>query len=199
VLDEVDQTPRQRRRVETTRAILAAAWAQCRRDGLASLSLRELADAVDMRAPSLYSYFESKDAIYDAMFREGQEQLGDAMRDLLGESPVTRDLVKRCTRRWFEFCLADPVRYQLMFQRVVPGFEPSAESYALAVERFDEMTKLLRDAGIDDPSQIDLFTGLVAGLVSQQLTNEPSSDRWARLLDDAIDMFLDHVGVLTDG
>ncbi|MDQ3659652.1 MAG: hypothetical protein M3454_01050, partial [Actinomycetota bacterium] len=31
-----------------------------------------------------------------------------------------------------EFCTEDPVRYQLLFQRTIPGFEPSAESFALS-------------------------------------------------------------------
>ncbi|MEQ9161469.1 MAG: helix-turn-helix domain-containing protein [Ilumatobacter fluminis] len=49
---------------EEQRAILSA-WGQCRSHGLASLSLRQLAAAVGMRARSLYSYFDSKNAIFD--------------------------------------------------------------------------------------------------------------------------------------
>lgn len=36
----------------------------------------------------------------------------------------------------------------------------------------------------------------LAGRTSQQISNDPGGDRWARLLDDSIDMFLDHVGAL---
>ena len=50
-----------------------------RAEGLAGLSLRELAKRVGMQAPSLYAYFGSKAAIYDAMFVEGCEEL-DARR-----------------------------------------------------------------------------------------------------------------------
>jgi hypothetical protein len=32
-----------------------------------------------------------------------------------------------------EFCVEDPTRHQLLFQRTVPGFEPTAESYAAIV------------------------------------------------------------------
>jgi AcrR family transcriptional regulator len=46
---------------------LEAAWQQVRAGGLASLSLRDLARSVGMQPPSLYSYFESKNAIFDAM------------------------------------------------------------------------------------------------------------------------------------
>ena len=194
MLDE--RTPRQRRRAATRAEILDAAWNQCRSDGLASLSLRQLAAAVGMRAPSLYSYFDSKDAIYDAMFRDAQEQLGEWMAGIDAERPVTRAVIKRGTRRWFEFCVADPVRYQLMFQRVIPGFEPSPESYAIAVERLDGVVAVLRDAGIGDQARIDLFTALITGLTSQQISNDPGGDRWIAILDDAVDMYLDHAGVL---
>lgn len=174
--------------------ILDAAWEQCRRNGLGGLSLRELAAAVGLRAPSLYSYFESKDAIFDAMFRQGHEQLALAMHDLTATRPVTRDQFVAGTRTWFEFCVADPTRYQLLYQRVVPGFEPSSESYALAVREIEQLTDLLADIGVDDPAHVDLYTGLVSGLVAQQLANEPDGTRWQRLLDDAIDMYLEHVG-----
>jgi AcrR family transcriptional regulator len=44
------------------------AWQLARERGLSQLTLRDIAHQVGMRAPSLYSHFESKNAIYDAMF-----------------------------------------------------------------------------------------------------------------------------------
>ncbi len=120
--DATPATPQQRRRDATRAEILDAAWEMCRREGLAALSLRSLAAAVGMRAPSLYSYFESKDAIYDAMFRQGQEQAASVTADIAARRPLTRELFKQGTRAWFEFCISDATRYQLLFQRVVPGF-----------------------------------------------------------------------------
>ncbi|NNC41725.1 MAG: TetR/AcrR family transcriptional regulator [Acidimicrobiales bacterium] len=189
-------TPRDRRRRETIAEILDAAWELARTEGIASLSLRQLAKRVGMRAPSLYSYFDSKHAIYDAMFRQGQEQLAEHMADVSEKRPVTRESLKAGVRLWFEFCLASPVRYQLMFQRSVPGFEPSPESYSLAQARLADAGRVLLDAGVTDPAALDLWTALLTGLTSQQISNDPTGDRWARLLDESVDMFLDHVGAL---
>ena len=189
-------TPRERRRQQTTADILEAAWDLCREVGLAGLSLRDLADRVGMRAPSLYSYFASKNDIYDAMFRQGYEQIGAEMGAYVDERPVTRDSIKLGTRRWFDFCTSDPVRYQLLFQRTIPGFEPSPESYAVAVEYLEELASVLVAAGIDDITALDMWTAITTGLTSQQLSNDPGGDRWGRLVDDAVDMFLDHVGAL---
>jgi len=191
-------TPRQRRRQQTTADILDAAWEQCRAVGLAGLSLRDLAAAVGMRAPSLYSYFASKNDIYDAMFRQGYEQIGAEMGAYVDEHPVTREAIKAGTRRWFELCTGDPVRYQLLFQRTIPGFEPSPESYAVAVAYLDDLAEVFAAAGIDDDRALDLWTAITTGLTSQQLSNDPGGDRWGRLVDDTVDMFLDHLGVLPD-
>lgn len=147
-----------------------------------------------MRAPSVYSYFPSKDAIYDMMFAEGQRQLAEHLA-FLPRDNVTRSDVHAGAQAFFEFCVADPVRYQLMFQRTIPGIEPSAESYGLALEQLERMNTALVAAGFSDPRHLDLMSALLTGMTSQQLTNDPGGDRWTRLLAEAIDLLCDHVGV----
>lgn len=172
--------------------ILAEAWRLAREGGLAALSLRELAAAVGMRPQSLYSYFASKHAIYDAMFAQGCHAFeeGKPHGKLVGD--LRQDL--RTIGRYFvEFCAADPVRYQLMFQRTIPGFEPSAETFALSTASLADVTAHLGSLGVVDPAHLDLFTALGTGLADQQVSNDPGGDRWIRLIDDAMDMFADHV------
>ena len=70
--------PRDRRaeRNAATRAeILSAAWDLARDDGLTALAMRDLGARVGMRAQSLYVYFPSKHAIYDAMFAASNLEL----------------------------------------------------------------------------------------------------------------------------
>jgi AcrR family transcriptional regulator len=190
-----EQPMRDRRseRREATRAeILEAAWALAREHGLAGLSLRDVAASIGMRPPSLYWYFDSKHAIYDAMFAEGNRILLERT-DTQDWPTEPRSLLRRMAAGFVEFCLEDPVRAQLLFQRPIPGFEPSADSYALAVEVLDRGRSLLAAAGVTDPRHHDLWTGLVAGLAAQQLANDPGGDRWLRLVDEAVDMYADHV------
>jgi len=184
----------ERRRARTRDEILDAAWALCREQGLALLSLRELADRVGMRAPSLYSYFDSKDAIYDAMFAQGQRQFAAALVPEL-DPGAGREAFRRAARAFFAFCTADPVRYQLLFQRILPTFVPSETSYALAVVHLDQAGEAMRAAGVTEARHVDLWTALLTGLVDQQLSNDPGGDRWERLLDEAVDLFCDHVGL----
>lgn len=172
---------------------MAAAWELAREEGLAALSLRDLAARVGMRAPSLYSYFPSKHAIYDAMFADGYRDALSELAERPAEELDTRAALKEWAHRFFAFCVADPARTQLLFQRTIPGFEPSPESYALAVEFLERSRAWFAARGITDPGALDLWTALSSGLVSQQLANDPGGDRWERLVDRACDMFLDGV------
>jgi AcrR family transcriptional regulator len=171
---------------------LEAAWELVRKHGLAALSLRELGARVGMRAPSLYQYFPSKLAIYDAMFGQGSRAALDA---IAGDLPADRhEAMRTVAHRVFNFATSDPVRAQLLFQRTIPDFEPSPESYAPATEMFAFLGDVLAEYGFDDPDAADLWTALVGGLIAQQLANDPGGTRWARLIDRTADMFVDQMG-----
>lgn len=195
--DEVPQSrsalsPRDRRHAETKREIVAAAWDLARDDGLVAISVRALGKRVGLKASSLYAYFDSKAAIYDAMFAQGYAELlelsNEWSTDDAGAEPHA--LLVEYTRRFFTFCQDDPVRYQLLFQRTLAEWEPSAGSYALAVTYLDRLRVALADFGITDERAVDMWTAIVTGLTSQQLSNDPGGDRWKLLLDDAAAMFL---------
>jgi AcrR family transcriptional regulator len=189
---EPNRDRRAERRQETVDEILATAWRIARAEGLAGLSLRELAGEVGMRPQSLYSYFDSKNAIYDAMYAQGCRQFADGQPDQELNGDLRADL-KVIGGYFVRFCTEDPVRYQLLFQRTIPGFEPSPSSFAISEQSLGEVIAHLAALGIDDPRDIDLFTALGTGLTDQQISNDPGGDRWVRLLDDAIDMYVDHV------
>lgn len=193
-----DRSLADRRRDATREGIVEAAWQICRREGLGGLSLRELARSVGLKAPSLYAYFDSKSAIYDAMFRQGYEQfdtLSAAWDEALAESDRPRRALEQAAHSFFDFCTSDPVRYQLMFQRVLPDFEPSPASYEVSVRQLERFGRALVRLGVQDPACIDLWTALTTGLVDQQISNDPGGDRWRRLIDTVVDLFCDHVGI----
>ena len=141
-----------------------------------------------MQAPSLYSYFSSKHDIYDAMFAEGYRQVADGPGGYPPEEASTLEGLRSIARYFAEFCTSNPVRYQLLFQRTIPGFEPSPESFAVSVEVFERMQAWMDSRGIGHA--VDMYTGLITGLVDQQISNDPGGDRWLRLIDDAMEMFL---------
>ena len=181
------------RRKRTEAEIVAAAWDLVREHGPASLSMRDLGEQVGMKAQSLYSYFASKNDIYDAMFRDGQIAFAEIMTitpaDTGADESISAQL-RIVGRRIFGFCTSDPARYQLMFQRVIPDFEPSPATYELAVAVLEQARARMRVAGFDPERDLDMWTGLITGLIDQQISNDPGGTRWERLIDDAVDMFV---------
>jgi AcrR family transcriptional regulator len=196
ILGRVSAIPMRDRRAERREAtrteILEAAQKLIREHGVAGLSLRDLGQQVGMRAQSLYSYFDSKDAIYDALFGQGCREYLELRRGAPRTGDARADFRATC-RQFVDFCLEDPARYQLLFQRTIPGFEPSPESYAPSVEGLEITQQALVEAGGTEPRDLDLFTAIVTGLIDQQVSNDPGGDRWYRLLDEALDMYFAHI------
>ncbi len=196
MLDAPNVDRQSRRREQTRREILDAAWDVARSAGLTGLTLRDVASRVGMRAPSLYSHFDSKHAIYDAMFGEAWTAYEEIK--LAEESRLTDDL-RECAhliaRTFFDFAVADPPRYQLMNQRVIPGFEPSPENYAPAVRVLAAAQVIAAERGLRDPDDLVLLLAVIGGLIDQQIANDPGGDRFARMLPRAVDMWADGVGL----
>jgi AcrR family transcriptional regulator len=196
VLETPTRDRKKERRAATRSEILDAAWDIAREKGLSELTLREVASRIGMRGPSLYSYFDSKNAIYDAMFGEAwSEYLAGFVGLELPLPRRPRAALKTVARTFFDFAAADLARHQLMNQRTVPGFVTSAEAYAPAVEVLERARAYLARCGVPRADHFDLYIALVGGLVDAQQANDPGGDRWSLLLDQAMDMFADHVGL----
>ncbi len=164
------------------------AWELAREHGLAGLSLRDLARRLGMAAPSLYSYFDSKHALYDAMYASGNRAL--LASEPPQQGPDLRTSLRNQIKAWIDFALEDPVRAQLLNQRTIPGFEPSAESYALAQQAYERAFAPVETHVDLTKEDRDLITAVVGGLLNQQFANDPGGTRWVRLLDDAVDLLM---------
>jgi AcrR family transcriptional regulator len=178
------------RRQAKVDSIVQAAWGLAREHGVTGLSLHGLAREVGMRQPSLYEYFDSKFALYDAMFADGNRELL-ARLGALRPSRNPRTAVKAWLGTLAEFSLEDPARYELLFQRHIPGFAPSPESYALAKEVLSGLVTLLHAAGVTRQGDIDCIIAVTGGLIDAQLSNEPGGSRWTRHLNRLFDLLVD--------
>lgn len=187
------------RRSATVREILSAAWDGAAELGLAGLTLRAVAARVGMRPPSLYGYFASKNALYSTMFEQAWLDCQTAMERVAAGAPTEpRARLLAAAQAYFDFSVADVPRYQLMNVNAVPGFRPEPQAYAAAQRTYAFMLEQLplRDPGrTGDTADADVYTALLAGLISQQLANEPGGVRWRRQLPRVIAMFADDLGL----
>ena len=182
-------TGRSARHEATKRRILDSAWELSTERGLTGWTLKDVGARVGMRAPSLYVYVSSKNDLYDAMFADGYAQFADLVATIRRPRDPAA-MLRLAARTFVDFAADNPARYALLFQRSVPGFEPSAESYAAALALLEESRAMLAAAGASRQSDLDLWTALTTGLASQQLSNDPGGRRWRRLTDEAVEMFL---------
>ena len=179
------------RRETKISSIVEAAWGLAQTHGIQLVSLRDLAKEVGMQQPSLYVYFDSKNALYDAMFADGNRQLL-ATLDAIDLPVDPRSALKVFLGAFAEFAVASPARNSLLFRRVIPGFEPSAESYAVAQEALSRFVTVAETAGVTDRGDVDCLVAMTAGLIEAQLSNEPGGDRWLRHLDHLTDVLVDN-------
>jgi AcrR family transcriptional regulator len=198
---------RQRRRRETIEQVLDVAVEVMAEQGVAGLTLGEVARRMGIRPPSLYVYFDGKHALYDALFERGfrllLETLRAAQERMTGEDPLAD--FRDGTDVFVRWAVENPAYSALMFWRPVPGFVPSEAAYAPAVvldtESRAELARL-RDAGVLPPD-VDLErayrtqVALISGVISQQLANAPGepsgAGTWTSLLPELMDMWLAHV------
>ena len=192
---------RQRNREAMRAAILEAAGAVMREQGVAALSLREVARRVRMQAPSLYAYFPSKFALYDALFCQAVQR--HAAYQEAGSAGLD-DFWDQLTARfesYLRFAQENPELYQLAFERPVPGFVPSPESMEQALRAPAAFEQFLAEAvengdvAPDMPitQARDLLFGMIHGLTAQHLANEPElrigSGRFGSQIPAAIALF----------
>lgn len=174
---------RGRRRAETKAEILRIATELMETEGVGGLSLSDIARRMGIQPPSLYKYFPSRHAVFDALFADGQRAFLAALRaGRAGQRPGLPALTAAVTSglRW---AVDHPALAQLLFWRPVPGFVPSPESYAPAQEAVALIGELLReavrtgelhpDAAADEGGEV--LSVLLAGVVTQQLANDPGT------------------------
>ena len=160
------------------REILDAAWDLMDREGVAEVSVREVARSVGLRQQSLTYYFPTKHGLLDALFADGFTDLGLVFEHL----PSSEDRVEAVVDlavAVVDYCVARPARYHLMFQRTIPGFEPSEESHRLALGVLGELLVRLDAAGVTDPADVTLVRALISGLAAEQTANDPAGRQFA--------------------
>lgn len=159
------------RRKLVEREILDAAWSLMGREGVAAVSVREVARSVGLRQQSLTHYFPTKQALLDALFADGFADLRRTL-ERLPPTDGTIDRIVAVAVAVVDYCVANPARYHLMLQRTLPSFSPSEESHRVALGCLNVLAERLSAAGITDPADVALIRGLISGLAAEQIAND---------------------------
>jgi len=135
------------RRQATIQEILDISVDVMTESGVNGLTLAEVARRLGVQTPSLYKYFPSIAAVYDALFQRGMaahlevQRQAMAAADQPGLPALTAGL--EASGRW---ALDNQALAQLMFWRPVPSFEPSPEAMAPSEEMVALQKQAIADA-----------------------------------------------------
>jgi AcrR family transcriptional regulator len=176
---------RQRRRLETIEEVLDHAVRLMAEEGVAGLSLGEIARRMEIRPPSLYVYFPSKHALYDALFARGWRLLLESMTTYDEAHPAVEDdlaaILLRYGNHFVRWSVENLAYAQLLFWRPVPGFRPSESAYEPAVAVYEHALARMAELQQRGLVRLDVdvadvqrdWTVLISGVISQQLANAP--------------------------
>ncbi len=124
-------------------AILEAAESLLEEAGPAALSVRRIAERAGVAPMGLYTRFDGKFGVVDALFQEGFAALGATMRDHAAD-PDPLAGFRAAGTAYRALALAHPARYGLMFLHAVPGHTPSDEAVATADDAFRALVDVVR-------------------------------------------------------
>lgn len=196
------QQRRRRNREEIIEDIVQIARGMIQADGAASLSFNAIARQLEIKPPSLYTYFDSKHAIYDELFRRGWQLFLQQTEAYIVQDGTVYEKLVRIFESYMRFAQENPDYYQIMFQRPVPNFVPSAESLAVSFTSLDRFTAFLHDIleseginpGIPDEQARDIIIALNHGLTELHLANNPElpvgEGRYGGLIHQAVEVLL---------
>ena len=192
---------RQRNRQEMLDAILLNARRLMREEGVAALSLRELARRLRFTVQALYKYYPSKMALYDALFREGIRIAAADWNDAMARGDTFWEKLEAGLEAIMRFAHDYPELNELSFSRPVPGFVPSEESMRESLALLQGFDRIIAEAMTRgelrtdvSPTEVrDLFLAMLDGLTRQHQANEPDvpigSGRYGSLIHAAIAVF----------
>ncbi|MEM1331997.1 MAG: TetR/AcrR family transcriptional regulator [Actinomycetota bacterium] len=130
------ETRRERLRRELTSEILSIARRQLAERGPGAVTWRAIARELGMNPASLYTYFESLDALFTALILQSYASLGDAIEAAdaahLDHEPADRAIA--CLQAYRAWAVEHPAEFNLIFTDQLPGYVAPIESGTFEAE-----------------------------------------------------------------
>lgn len=123
---------------DTRSAILSAALSILQQQGAGAMTMRSVASAAGCSTTGVYTYFGGKAGLVEAIFIDGFQNFGEAIRTARRTAPVEQPLagLAEAYRAW---ALSNPTQYMVMFGRAVPDYVPSTYAKGVAMSTFDDL------------------------------------------------------------
>lgn len=178
------------RRNQTLEEALDHAVAIMGEVGVHGLTMSEMARRLGVKAPSMYKYFGSLDAVYEALLVRGHAAQEQSVARAVGNMPPGIERLRARAAATVRWGMRNPEIAQLIWRRPAPSSfdaETRRDLSAAAAEG-----QLSPEANSE--RAVRLFTLILAGVIHQQLANDPGASygrgRFTSLTDEAVEMFV---------
>lgn len=138
-------SPQRQRILEAAVAILAA-------KGQGGLTVRAVATASGFSTTGVYTWFGGKDGLLEAIYSDGFTSFR-AHIAAADSDPDPRARLVRSAELYWQWALANPTHYLLMFAGVPGLFSPSAEAVANAQLAYDDLVWRIEAFTSADPDE----------------------------------------------
>lgn len=138
---------------EVGTTLLASASRLLAEEGAGALTVRRIAADAGMSTMNVYSRFGGKHGVVDQLFLQGFALLAAEMDAVPVTDDPRADLVG-CGQAYRRFAVEHPTLYAVMFERVVPDYEPSPVASASAAATLHHLADRVQrcvDAGVVRP------------------------------------------------
>lgn len=153
------------------------------------LTMRRLATEVGCSTTVLYSMFGGKPGIAEALWREGFDRLRVALEQARDSDPIDRLTAIADAYRWN--ALANRSYHAIMFQRVIPEFEPSPAAYEASLRPLKIVVATVEaciEAGLFRPGDPEHIAGVLWASFHGAVSLELAGYQGARAEDRAADL-----------
>jgi TetR/AcrR family transcriptional regulator len=143
--------------------------------GFAGASVRDLARRARIRVASLYHYFPSKDALYQAVEERIAQQVREITLSVMSTTTDLREVSREAVGRLFDFYVARPAYVRLSHRLHLDGTDPTPDPSRLIARWVGLMEGLMKPAtnqGILKPIEPTLLLISVEGLLAAHLAND---------------------------
>lgn len=166
---------RQEIRQEIRQSILTAAREIAAEEGWQAVTTRKVAERIECSQPTIYGYFENKEAILLALLRYGYEQLVEVMQEAFTSTDDPEIRLLAMSEAYWDFAFRSPELYQVMHGLAGISFgrygHPDTpvevkQSFALAREAMEQWADAKRVERADLTDLVEARRGLIHGLIT---------------------------------
>ena len=107
---------RQEMRQEMRQSILSAAREIAPEEGWQAVTTRKVAERIEYSQPTIYEYFENKEAMLLALLRSGYQQLVTVMQEAFASTDDPEARLLAMTEAYWDFAFRSPELFQVMHE-----------------------------------------------------------------------------------